>query len=429
MRLKVLSIKDVAETQLCCGCGVCAYISPDEIRMVDDERFGRRPLTAEQSSDVRTSDAIRSCPGIGLEHTFDRSAPGMKRELVPAWGPVLGVWEGFAGDGAIRRAGSSGGAATALALHAVERGGMYGVLHTAAQGDRPYLNETVMSTTRSDLLERTGSRYAPASPCEGLGLIEAAPGPCVFIGKPCDVAAAQMARRLMPQLDARLGLTIAFFCAGTPSTRGTLELLKSVGIDDPYSITSLRYRGNGWPGRWTVRWIAADGTEHEASRSYEESWGFLQQYRPWRCSICPDHTGEFGDVSVGDPWYRPVEAAEPGKSLIVARSQRGMDAVKAAAHDGYLILEREDASLLPRSQPNLLSVRGRLWGQMLALRAARVPRPVYRGFETFSFWARLPMKKKIQSTLGTLRRVVSRGLRERSPVRESGCAPVGAERL
>ena len=66
---------------------------------------------------------------------------------------------------------------------------MHGVLHTAANAKRPYLNETVMSKTRASIINAAGSRYSPASPCEKLQEIEDAPSPCVFIGKPCDVAA------------------------------------------------------------------------------------------------------------------------------------------------------------------------------------------------------------------------------------------------
>ena len=47
-------------------------------------------------------------------------------------------------------------------------------------------------------------------------MIQNAPAPCVFIGKPCDVAAVENVRRLRPALDEKVGLTIAIFCAGTP---------------------------------------------------------------------------------------------------------------------------------------------------------------------------------------------------------------------
>jgi coenzyme F420 hydrogenase subunit beta len=395
--------------------------------MVDVEGHGRRPVGldgagggtgtggASAGDDPESRRALAACPGVELRHTFDEADPALVHSLREAWGPIRRVWEGHAGDAAIRHAGSSGGAASALALFALERMGMHGVVHAAARADAPYLNETVMSRSREELLARTGSRYAPASPCEGLGMVAAAPGPCVFIGKPCDVAGAVKAAPLVPGLVERLGLTIAFFCAGTPSTRGTLELMKKVGVDDPSRLTSLRYRGDGWPGRWTARWRGTAGEEREASLSYDESWGFLQRYRQWRCSICPDHTGEFADVSVGDPWHQAPREGEAGRSLIIARTARGQRVIEAAAAAGYLVLEREDEGLLPRSQPNLLRTRGRLWGQMLALRLAGAPRPRYAGFPTARlWWGVLGLKDKGRSIVGTWRRVRSRGLKRRA---------------
>ena len=387
--------------------------------MGDAFEHGRRPFLVDGAR-PETGDAMSVCPGASLEHTFDREDPELIGDLADAWGPVYDVWEGFASDPQIRHAGSSGGAATALALYAIELMGMGGALHTAARRDKAYLNETVYSTDRASLIEHTGSRYAPASPCDGLNLIAGAERPSVFIGKPCDAAAVQRARAANPQLDQKLGLVIAFFCAGAPSTRGTLELLRHVGVDDPNSVLSLRYRGKGWPGMWTVTWADSEGREHTEQRTYAESWGFLQRYRQWRCYICPDHTGEFADIAVGDPWYREVQPGEPGKSLIVARTQRGRDIVHAAAAAGYLTLETRDDSLLPRSQPNLLKTRGGLWARLLVLRAMGAAVPRYRGFELLRYWrSELTLKAKFRSFTGTAKRVLRKRLRYRTRIVES----------
>lgn len=380
--------------------------------MVDAIDHGRRPVSGPALADGQEeTDPIGACPGIRLEHDFDSADPGLNQELRDGWGPVYGVWEGYASDEKIRWAGSSGGAATALSLYCLESLGMRGVLHTAARADAPYLNHTVFSTNRKELAERTGSRYAPASPCDGLEQIERATGPCVFIGKPCDVAALSMARRLRPSLDEKVGLAIAFFCAGTPSTRGTLELLRSVGVSDVGAIESVRYRGNGWPGRWTVRYRTESGAK-EVSLTYAESWAFLQKYRQWRCYICPDHTGEFADVSVGDPWYRPIDSGDPGRSLIVARTRRGVEYVRRAEEQGFLVLEQSGPHLLPASQPNLLDSRARLWGQLLTLRMLGVAVPKFRGFPMFALWLRrLSVVAKIRSVTGTAKRVITKRLR------------------
>jgi len=406
----IRSIRDVAERHLCSGCGACAYAAPQAVRMVDDLDQGRRPVVAESAD---TSAALAVCPGVALD--APPVPPGADAALLRGWGPVLEVWEGFAADADVRFRASSGGAATALALHGLERGGMAGVLHIAAREDVRYLNETRLSTGRAELLAAVGSRYAPASPCDGLAAVESAPGPCVFIGKPCDVAATHKARATRPALDRQLGVTIAIFCAGTPSTRGTLEMIAKLGFEDPDAIDSVRYRGHGWPGRATVR-----QGDQERSLSYQESWGdLLQRFVPWRCRICPDHTGEFADISVGDPWYYDeIPVGEPGRSLVIVRTERGRRFLEGARAAGVLELERSDPSLLPRSQPNLLRVRGASFGRIWTSRLLGAAAPRFRGFGLARvWWSHLTLKQRAQSIFGTCKRVFARGLLRRNPVR------------
>lgn len=416
------SITDVAERQLCVGCGACAYLQPDDIRMVDLLDHGRRPVVRDgEGGAPDTTEALRHCPGAGLAHAPDAD-PGKDAaaaDLFGAWGPVLEVWEGFATDEEIRFAASSGGAATALALHCVDEGGMHGALHIRSRSDRPYLNETVLSTTRHELLEATGSRYAPASPCDGLDLVERAPGPCVFIGKPCDVAATASIRRERPRLDERLGLTIAMFCAGTPTLRGTFEMLDVLGVEHPDAVASVRYRGNGWPGRAEARWRGEDGAERADSLSYEESWGaILQRHRQWRCHVCVDHTGEFADIAVGDPWYRDIPEGEPGRSLVLVRTERGRRILHRAWEAGAVALVPLPASRIADAQPNLLRTRGAVWGRVTASKLLGIPYPVYRNLPTLPIWWReLSGREKLQSLAGTARRIVRRRLYRRADLR------------
>lgn len=407
-----MTIPSVVANGLCSGCGACAYAAPGALEMVDVPAAGLRPQVKPgvDAGDARLREAVAVCPGVGLSHDYDASQPGLVRALEDAWGPVLGVYEGYAADDAIRFAGSSGGAASALALYCLERAGMAGVLHTAAREDAPHRNETVLSTTRDELLARTGSRYAPASPCDGLQRIEDAAAPCVFIGKPCDVAAVGKARRLRPALDAKVGLTIAFFCAGTPSTAGTLAMLARMGVPEPAALVSLRYRGNGWPGEATAVFRDGDGTVTR-TLTYAESWGeVLAQHQQWRCKVCADHTGEFADIAVGDPWYREIPADEPGRSLILARTARGKAVLEEAIAAGFLVAAPADPGILPRSQPNLLRTRGAVWGRIVASRVLGAAAPRYRRMPMFRHWLQvLTLRQKAQSLGGTMQRIMRRG--------------------
>jgi coenzyme F420 hydrogenase subunit beta len=405
------SIQEVVDSKLCSGCGACAYMQPSEIRMTDVRNEGLRPVTIEANRGmaIDTREALKVCPGIDLEHPDFTHDPSIERDLVDAWGPILSMWEGGASDDALRFAGSSGGAASALAVYALEQLDYELVLHVGADPNTPYTNRTVVSRSRDEVLSRSGSRYAPASPCELLQVIEEAGGPCLFIGKPCDVAAAQKARRHRPKLDQNLALTVAFFCAGTPSTEGTLALLETLGVPDVNDLAEVRYRGNGWPGRFVAK-SRGDGPAY--SCTYEESWGnVLSNHVQWRCRLCIDHTGEFADVAVGDPWYRSIEEGEMGSSLIVARTERGKRYVETAIRGGALTASEVDCDLLPRSQPNLLQTRGEVWGRMLGSRLVGARTPTYRRLPSFRFWLSVvPWRRKVRSVLGAMRRCVKKGI-------------------
>ncbi len=402
---KIKTVADVARWRLCLGCGACAYICPDKkITLTNFIEEGIRPVVQADACGS-CSACLDVCPGYENDHTEINRRPGNIPELEPSCGPVLEIWEGHATDYEIRFAGSSGGLITALSLYCMEKEGMHGVLHIGGDPDNPIRNKTWLSRTRHELLSRTGSRYAPASACDRLDLIESAPAPCVFIGQPSEVTALAKAQKFRPQLKEKTGLTISFFCAGSPSTQGTVDLLKKMGFD-PGQVETLRYRGNGWPGHFAV---TLKGQSAPAGHmTYKESWGFLQKYRPYSTHLCPDGTGEDADISCGDPWYREVREGEAGFSLVAVRTERGREIIRRAIAAGYVSLERVVAQNLVDSQRNLLAKRGAIWGRLLAFKLFGLPVTRLKGFSLFKNWRPLPFNEKLRSTFGTARRIISR---------------------
>jgi coenzyme F420 hydrogenase subunit beta len=390
---------------LCTGCGACAGLFPDAIRMVEHPVHGRRPVvSATPEGRAAARKAAPLCAGLGADF---RALP--RRDATDrAWGPVLAVWQGHAADPEIRHRGSSGGAVTALALFALQSGLARGVAHIAARADDPRRNAAVISRSRTDLLRGAGSRYAQASPAEALGQIAAGDDPVALVGKPCDVATVARAATADPALAAKLPLTIAIFCAGAPNLRATDRLLARLGMPEGATPTALRYRGEGWPGLMQARWRDAAGVEGESQGiTYAQGWGeILQADRRWRCRICTDHTGAFADIAVGDPWHEaPRGEAEAGRSLIVARSPRGLRLIEAAIAAGVLVAVPEGREAIGRAQPNLVAAQGAVWGRRLAMRLAALPVPADRGLPLFAAWAALPLRAKVSSVAGTLRRI------------------------
>lgn len=395
---------------LCTGCGACAGLFPDAIRMVEDPVNGRRPVVAPGPEGRRAAEAAAPvCAGLGADH---RSLP--RQDAIDRdWGPVTAAWIGHAADDEIRHRGSSGGAVTALALHALQTGLAGAVAHVAAREDDPRRNAAVLSRDRAGLLRGAGSRYAQASPAEGLDDIAGGEDPVVFVGKPCDVASVARAAKADPALDAKLPLTIAIFCAGAPNLAATDRLLDRLQVPQGAKLTDLRYRGAGWPGLMQARWREAGGAEAVSPGiTYAEGWGgILQSERRWRCRICTDHTGAFADISVGDPWHRPPEGeAEAGRSLIVARTPRGRAFVEAAIAAGVLVARPEGRDAIARAQPGLKATQGAVWGRRMAMRLAGLPVPADRGLPLFRLWLALTAREKLSSLAGTAKRILRQKL-------------------
>jgi len=402
---------EVADWRLCIGCGACVpACGAGLLTMVDRLDDGLRPQRAQPRGEACAgcSDCLQVCPGLGAPPPADAPPNGAIPALAAGWGPVLEVWEGHASDAALRHAGSSGGLANAFALHALEEAGMHGVLQVASDPQAPQRNRTQLSRNRDDLLAAAGSRYAPASPCDALDRIENAPGPCVFIGKPCDVQALRKSQARRPALAARVGLAIGIFCAGTPSSGGTLALLARHRIALA-PLRGLRYRGQGWPGRFAVQ--LQGEPEWHAPASYAEAWGFLESHRPHRCHLCPDGSSEFADLACGDPWHLDPAAHPEGMSLLLVRTEAGRAFVRSALAAGRVVLEPVGPAALEDSQRELRRKRGAIWGRLLALRALGVPAPVYPGFPLWRNWRELPWRDKLRALLGTARRAWQRGYR------------------
>ena len=401
---KIQNISDVTRWRLCSGCGACVPACPKSAVMLEDIMDqGIRPVV-DTSRCEKCGECLKVCPGIELTQHFERDK--VIAELEKEWGPVLEVWEGYAADPEIRYKGSSGGAATVLALYCLEEKVASSVMHIGTRYENPLENIAVCSKSRDELIARSGSRYAPAAACEKLDWIRDSQEKWIFIGKPCDVAALRKSQALDGRIKNKVSLAISIFCAGTPASKGTYEILDKLEVKDK-QIEDFRYRGYGWPGMTSIKLAGSDNKTKQLS--YHESWNeILSKYTQLRCRFCPDTTGQFADIACGDPWYRSRKADEKGWSLVLVRTELGKTILQNAMRKGYLKLERVGPETLPGSQKELHSRRKQLWGRLFVMRLMRIPAPKYTGFFLFESWKKLSLTDKLRSLCGTIKRIIMR---------------------
>ena len=385
----------------CSGCGACCQIDGNLTMTLDAQGYARPVRLDDAGSPSTLDDATavqqfrQSCPGVRVEAV---RPPGAVRH--PTRGPARATWRAWAADEQVRHSGSSGGVLTALAGWLSERGDTAQVVGAAPSPEDPRRTVSVRIRSRAEALASSGSRYGPVSNASARSALDPAGA---FVGKPCEASAVRslaLARGQEPPL------ILSFFCAGTPSQQATDDLVDELGMPQSAQVTSLRYRGAGWPGRFVAR--GDDGTE--VSASYHESWGLhLGRTVQWRCKICPDGVGESSDISAADLWRTgargyPQFDESPGVSALLARTERGLRVVAEAVEAGVLVVEPIDLAELAAVQPLQNKRRETLLGRTLAARLAGRRPPRYRGFGLFRLAMRRP-SETLRTARGTYARV------------------------
>jgi coenzyme F420 hydrogenase subunit beta len=387
----------VARGNLCAGCGACAGLFPDRIAMEPAPPGFLRPRQTAPLTASEDAQIARICPGLG------QTAAAEGRTDSVLWGPYVGLQTGWATDPALRHAGSSGGALSALLVHLLHSGTVDAVIETTASALFPARNATVIATDAAAVLAAAGSRYAPSAPLDGLAARIADGRRFAFVGKPCDAAALRAICAESPAAARAFPVILSFFCAGVPSHAGGDAVLKALGAPD---AVAFRYRGNGWPGRATA--IRPDGTE--ASMTYHDSWGgILSKHVQHRCKICADGTGIAADIVCADAWESddrgyPRFAEAPGISLIVARTTRGAQVIEACRLAGHIVTAPFEVAHLAAIQPGQRERRRALWARLAALRLAGRPVPRYRGLQIGAAARQNPLGRNLKNFLGMLRR-------------------------
>lgn len=396
------AVAAVVQSDNCCGCGACTLLDPRLVMEVDDAGYNR-PVVREDigreqpvaaMADAR-ADFEAICPGLGVNAGSDPSA-----QRDPWFGPVVSTWRAHAIDPAHRHLGSSGGVLTALSAWLLASGQATEVVAAGADPDKPMRSTSVTLRSPREADSSAGSRYAPVSSAANPSVLTEG---SAIVAKPCEVSALRSLHRQRDVVDPPL--LMSFFCAGVPSQTASEELVTSLGgvVDE---VIQLRYRGMGWPGRFTAR----HDDSREVSCSYQESWGeVLGRSIQWRCKICVDGVGENADLAAGDMWsvddrgYPVFEEAE-GQSVVIARTQRGHEMLASAVAAGVVGAVPVEIERLRPVQPFQVERRRTLLGRLIGTRLAGRSIPAYRGFALTGLALRAPIRN-LRSAVGSFLRV------------------------
>jgi coenzyme F420 hydrogenase subunit beta len=360
-----------------------------------------RPVGGAPVSTAAEAIIAQACPGAVV-------APWPQGgEVHPAWGPIGRAATGWALDPAVRFEGSSGGAISALLIHALRSGLVDRVMHVAPDPAAPTRNVTAVSRTPEEILARAGSRYTASSPlADIMGELEAG-GRLAFVGKPCDASALRQLATIDPRVTAHIPLVVSFFCGGIPSHDGVDRILKAMGVA-PEDVTAFRYRGQGWPGATRAR--TTEGNDYEMG--YVDSWGgYLSKEIQFRCKICPDAVGGVADIACADAWYGDEEGypsfdEAEGQSLIITRTEVGEQLLDSAVAAGSIAVNPLDVSEIDRMQPSQARRKRLVLARTAALPVVLQPAPRMRGLRVLQAARRAGLADGARNFFGSIRRTL-----------------------
>ncbi|MBN8121710.1 Coenzyme F420 hydrogenase/dehydrogenase, beta subunit C-terminal domain [Vibrio vulnificus] len=393
-------VNKVIDKNLCTGCGICASVFDKKIEILKQDY--NRPHCKERLNNDELAKFKKICPGINQKSVKSSN-------LHPIWGPILSSHIGYSNDDEIRFLGSSGGIVTRSLLYALESKLATLVVQISADGCNPLENTVKISRTRADLITATGSRYSPASPLESIiQIIDDNPNDKIaFVGKPCDCTALRNLMEIDRRVKDSVSLVISFFCAGTPSRNGVMQVTKALGIDESKNVDQFYFRGRGWPGKTTLR-----QEESVSYMEYSKSWGeLLGPTIQNRCKFCADGTGEVADIVSADVWHSddrgyPLFTESDGQGLILARSNLGNQLVKDMLSSGIISATQYNIDDLAKIQVTQFERKSTLLVRAVAKSLASftfIRLKNQRALLTFRY---LPLNKQLRVFVGSFIRAV-----------------------
>jgi coenzyme F420 hydrogenase subunit beta len=394
--MESVKIRDIIDRGYCLGCGLCVSIlGNDKLKIIENHQGF---LVPELSNDKKLAYLRNLCPGITVKQLETKNG------IHKIYGPFKAVAVGFSTDNRIRAKASSGGLITALLCYLLDKSLVDGVLHVGKDTLDPLKSVACFSRTKDEVIDRSGSRYAPTSLLTGLIEILSKENKIAVVGKPCDIVAVRAFLKENPKYRNQIVLMISFMCMGMPSYNGTRSLVKTLGCKIG-KIKDFWYRGNGWPGKTTA--IDESGCMH--SCLYEESWGkILSKLINFRCKICPDGYGEFADLSCADAWYLKDEAPSfeetDGRSFIFVRTEQGESIYKQAINDGYIKTEGFDINKLRFTQPSQYYRKNVVGARILALKIMGDRLLNFTGFNFCSNLKNVRFRQIVRNFLGMCKR-------------------------
>ena len=289
-----------------------------------------------------------------------------KISIDPILGHYIETGIGYSTNKINRESGASGGIIGEIVSHLFETNKIDGALSILPDGNYPNEYKIKIAENFEMFSGSQGSHYFPIPLMDGLNqIIYGKFRSVLVIGIPCQIAGFHLGSKRIQKLKNRTYATIGSFCGGT-TTFKLLEYLKSrLPKNKQNKLKTIRFRDGNWPGN--IKAEFDDNTISNLSgeeRDYHQFTALLPA-----CAYCADHSNEYADISVGDPWLQEIlDRRDGGYSVYVARTNKGLDLIQELRDQKKIFTEYIEPSKVTQSQRGPLDFKKRGLKPRIALR-------------------------------------------------------------
>lgn len=302
----------VCEKDKCTGCMACIDVCFKDAINIEDSLLAYNAVIDTEKC-VHCGACSRAC---------------QKNNSIDFLKPIK-WYQGWAIDQKVRKNGSSGGAAQAIASHFIDQGGCV----CSCAFDKGLFGFKV-ANSREELNQFAGSKYVKSNPH---GIYDAikkelrSQRNVLFVGLPCQVAAVQ---NMIPLSLKENLYTIDLICHGTPSPK----LLEKFLLEHGHQINSLsdiQFRNKGkFQVREGFKSITTNGVRDRYTTAFLK--GLCYTENCYNCEYAK--LSRVSDITLGDSWGNELHEDETkkGVSLLLCQTRKGVN-----------LLENSNLTLFP----------------------------------------------------------------------------------
>lgn len=323
-------------TRLCVGCGICVGICPaNAIKLKTDKEVAT--VNFDYSRCTNCALCTKLCPALFNLYRLNTKFPN-------TLGRIQKIFFGYSADNIIRHHAASGGVVTSLLLYMLKRKIVDEVLVTKMEG---LTASAILTNDKDEIISAQGSIYFKTFSLTILPklLSHLRKGKRIsIVGLPCQISAL---KKVLKNFEENLYF-IGLICNHTNESWYLWHILKKY-LPENATPSTIGSRKDGWPGGIKIIFNLPDEDFQELTIPHNTGvWGLLPSLNisaPLGCLTCADHLASTADIVAGDAWHpKYVGKDSSGVSILIVRTDKGLDLLKSTIKDGTLY--GENAKLL-----------------------------------------------------------------------------------